>query len=125
MTWLAHHEFGLTHRPFRFHDDGSFVPSARAIDTIDYWLEVWCETYGWLEGATADGAVFVCYEELCENPRVWDRLAELAGISASPHEGERFQASTAKPEIAGDPVLVEQASAVYARLAERARGFVQ
>jgi hypothetical protein len=120
MTWLAHHEFGLTHRPFRFHDDGSFVPSAHATSTIDYWLEVWCETYGWLEAFTPEGAVFVCYEELCDDSRVWNRLAEVAGIAASADEGEPFQPNPVLSKIASDSTLAEKALALYASLAKRA-----
>jgi hypothetical protein len=125
MTWLGHHEFGLTHRPFRFDDDGPFVPSTYATDTLDYWMESWCDTYGWLEGSAPHDALFVCYEKLCTEPQVWNRLADRAGIADSVDAGEPFQKSAARSEMAGDATLVQQASAIYARLAERARHSLQ
>jgi len=121
MTWLAHHEFGCDHRPFRFGDDGPFLPSSRTTDTLDYWLEIWCETYGWLERSAPEDAVFVCYEDLCNRAEVWSRLAGLAGISADLHEDQPFQASSGDVEAAYDFALAEQTSVIYSRLAERAR----
>ena len=36
MTWLAHHEFGATHRPFLFGAAPAGDPGA-----LDYWLNLW------------------------------------------------------------------------------------
>src|SRR4030095_2739807 len=82
MTWLGHHEFGLDHRPFQF--EGA-VPAHYPANTLDYWLQLWCETYSWLERSKPKPALFVCYEDLGVRAETWKRLAELAAISG-PHE---------------------------------------
>jgi len=74
MTWLAHHEFGLDHRPFRFDNKGAERLAAYQPDQLDYWLAIWCQSYAWLENSAPNGAVFVCYEDLCRDPDVWSRL---------------------------------------------------
>jgi hypothetical protein len=116
MTWLAHHEFGQDHRPFRFGDE---PVSSHGTDTLAYWLEMWCATYAWLERSAPEDAIFVCYEDLCGDPEVWDRLAGIARVSSDGAEGFRLSAATA--DAATDPRLAEQAAALYARLVDRAR----
>ncbi len=80
MTWLGHHEFGVDHRPFSFHDA---APYPHRPDSLDYWLQVWSETYSWLEQSKPGSALFVGYEDLCTYPDIWKRLAEHADVSES------------------------------------------
>jgi lipase chaperone LimK len=63
----------------------------------------------------------VCYEDLCNGTEVWTRLAEIAGITAVWNEDDTFRSSNVRVEAANDLDLAEQASAIYARLADRAR----
>ena len=63
----------------------------------------------------------MCYEDLCDGTEVWNRLAEIAGITAVWDEGNPLRSSNVRVEIANNLDLVEQASAIYARLADRAR----
>ena len=118
MRWLAHHEFGPDHRPFRFDGDSATSPSAYDPDTLDYWLELWCRTYAWLDETAPAGAVFVCYEDLCRDPDVWRALAAQAGIA--PGAGT-FRESASGASAAADPELAASARQLYAKLAARAR----
>jgi hypothetical protein len=118
MTWLGHHEFGLDHRPFQF--EGA-RPAHYAPDTLDYWLELWCETYSWLEGSKPGAALFVCYEDLCTRAQTWARLAELAAISG-PHEvGEPLNLSNRALDANFDRELGDRAAAIYGRLVAQTR----
>lgn len=121
MRWLVHHEFGLDHRPFRFCGEGEAQVSPYGTDTLDYWLDLWCETYGWLERAAPGDAVFVCYEDLCRSAEVWNRLAGIAEIRTAGEGSDAFRASAAGVAVAYPVDLAEKASAIYVRLIERAR----
>ncbi|VFM96876.1 MAG: hypothetical protein BECKG1743E_GA0114224_100961, partial [Candidatus Kentron sp. G] len=46
MQWLAHHEFGATHRPFAF--GKNWKKSGLDPETLDYWLERWIDVYQYL-----------------------------------------------------------------------------
>ena len=121
MTWLVHHEFGHDHRPFRFGEDGPTRASSYGTDTIEYWLDMWCATYEWLERSVPEDAIFVCYEDLCSGPEVWSRLAKIAGITTYWEEYDTFRLCDVAVVAANDLDLTEQASDIYARLADRAR----
>lgn len=120
MTWLGHHEFGHDHRPMRLGESRA-GGSQYSLDRIEYWLDVWRTTYGWLEDTAPVDAVFVCYEDLCGATEVWSRLAEMAEIPSTRVDDTAFRLSTAGNDVAQDPMLIEQASEVYARLVGRAR----
>ncbi len=121
MTWLGHHEFGLDHRPFRFGPESTASP--RDPESLDYWLHLWCEVYAWLERSKNDAALFVCYEDLCDQPATWSRLAGLAGLTGEREQsGDAFRQSTRGGDpVAADRALVERAQAIYERLVTRAR----
>ena len=113
MTWLGHHEFGLDHRPFRF--DGEPLRQY-ASNTLDYWLQLWTETYSWLERFKPQSALFVGYEDLCTRAETWARLAEKAGIPVVQERGDVFSLSAKTLESPFDRALSEHASAIYGRL---------
>ncbi len=121
MTWLAHHEFGLDHRPFRFTGSGSFTASIYDPNEIDYWLEVWRDTYRWLETSAPEDAVFVCYEDLCADRAIWSRLADLAGVDGGRDTDEPFRRGGRAETTASSPGLLAQCSEVYQRLLSRSR----
>lgn len=107
MKWLAHHEFGLDHRPFRLCEgSASNVPSYGA-DTMDYWLEMWRTTYEWLERSAPEDAIFVCYEDLCSDTEVWSRIAKIAGIATVGEECNNFRLSNVSVDSADDSNLAE------------------
>lgn len=114
MTWLGHHEFGATHRPFRFGAAPTGDPSG-----LDYWLRAWIAAYGALEAAAASpNVVFVPYEALCRDPAVWKAAAARIGVDAGP-AGE-LRDIAAAPPLPHDQDLADQATDLHARLSKRA-----
>ncbi|NND67906.1 MAG: sulfotransferase, partial [Halioglobus sp.] len=63
MNWLAHHEFGLGHRPFRF-DETDSAPGDPA--DINYWLSIWNNSYRHVLATADEDTYFLCFETLCE-----------------------------------------------------------
>ena len=86
--YLGHHEFRLTHKPFRFDDEDGFI-STRELDSADYWLSLWNSTYRYLLKLEFDNVVFPAYEELCEDPG--SNLNRLLELSGAPPEVECWQ----------------------------------
>ncbi len=88
MTWLAHHEFGATQRPF-------LVPAALGDDplTLDYWLKQWIAVYTKLASDVAnnDNAYFVPHEDLTLNPAVWPAICAKIGIASGSLSEARTQ----------------------------------
>ena len=88
MTWLGHHEFGRTHRPFAF--DG--LPEGDA-ETLDYWLQVWLKVYGRIAELSAPNLIMVDPEQLAVSQSARDKLAarlmlqhfDLTEMRAIPH----------------------------------------
>jgi hypothetical protein len=115
MTWLGHHEFGATHRPFRFDAPLTGDPMC-----LDYWLKAWIAAYGALEAAAtaSPNVVFAPYEALCRDPAVWKAVAARIGVAASPAGELRDRA--AAPPGPHDKDLADQAIVLHARLSKRA-----
>jgi hypothetical protein len=87
MTWLAHHEFGATHRPFRFSNDDPLVRGEP--EQLAYWVERWCDAYTYFLAVLRQGhanVVAVSYERLCNQPGCWIGLQRRLGlvVRASP-----------------------------------------
>ena len=118
MTWLGHHEFGLDHRPFLL---GNTTPIPYSTDTLDYWLQLWCRTYAWLENSKPKSALFICYEDLCADEENWTRLAALANIPGSHRIGDPFELSSRSIDSSVDQCLADHASTIYTRLVTQAR----
>ncbi len=114
LRWLAHHEFGADHRPFRFPDSPDGDP-----DRLDYWLATWLACYRALEPvADAHPNIRVVpYERLCAGPRTWAAICERVGIEPTEFREIRTGASVA-PEMERGP-LTAGADALYARYLER------
>jgi hypothetical protein len=121
MSWLAHHEFGLDHRPFVFDGDLSKFDSDSDPELAEYWLNVWCRTYEWLEASAPADTVFVCYETLCSDPEVWEALAGLAEISGANLNHEPFVVSENDSIEVQDQNLVSKALDLYERLRHQAQ----
>ncbi len=116
MTWLGHHEFGATHRPFLFAGRPAGDPM-----TLDYWLRVWIGAYSALDRAEAgaENVLFVPYEALSSDPRVWHAVAEKIGVTLA--SAEELRPVTEKSMGEHDAALAAEAEMLHARLA--ARGF--
>lgn len=83
MGWLAHHEFGLDHRPFAF-----AVPRMRqglTPDEPDYWLDYWDAVHRHLLEHDDAGVRLVDHDRLCERPAEGlARVLEAIGAKADP-----------------------------------------
>ena len=81
MCWLGHHEFGLTHKAFRFSEHDKSLPGNYIPDDINYWLTLWINTYSYILNSAPDGCIFVCFESLCNSPAdTLGRLFEATGL---------------------------------------------
>ncbi|MDX2470459.1 MAG: sulfotransferase [SAR324 cluster bacterium] len=116
MKWLSHHEFGLDHRPFQFE---SSKPNLFPLDSLDYWLQIWTETYGWVLKNRPKTAKLVCYEKLCTKPKIWDELANLAGIDESRLASDELKLVSRSIDVDVDPSLRKRAKDLYAELLEQ------
>ncbi|MGF1551139.1 MAG: sulfotransferase [Paracoccaceae bacterium] len=119
MGWLAHHEFGLGHKPFRFGRPPA-APDADP-DGLDYWLGLWVDAYAHLAETAPVTARFVAYERLCEDADHWRALAEAAGIEPEPEGAAPFRTGGGADEERADPTLLARADALYDALDTAAR----
>lgn len=114
MTWLGHHEFGATHRPFRFTSEAAHGDP----ETLDYWLKLWIAAHTHLEGIKAthpDQVLFISNETLGQDADAWLRLCGRLGLQdAKPLAELRSIAPRATDGF--DPDLAKEAAALYARL---------
>ncbi len=121
MGWLAHHEFGATHRPFLFSVEATVTGSP---DTLHYWLQRWVDAYDYLLGllpTTGPHVLPVSYERLCQSPAYWERLCEAIGIPGTVSHFEARAASVATSALlSGDDPIARRALSVYERLADQA-----
>ncbi len=125
MTWLGHHEFGRDHRPFRFDELGRKRLAMHKPDSLAYWLEIWLQTYEWLEKTAPSNALFICYEDLCNIPTTWQRLADICNIPADSKQNEPFFAVNTETKNTTNERLVEQTNALYQRLVDQSRSALQ
>lgn len=111
MTWLGHHEFGATHRPFLFGP----APDGDPIG-LDYWLRLWIAVYEHLGTVVAalPNALLVPHQDLCSDPQVWAALCRQIGTDPSPLAEARDAAPREVPPH--DPELAAQADRLYQSL---------
>ena len=116
MDWLAHHEFGGGHKPFRFGSESA----AGDPEMLDYWLDRWTDYYR--HALTVDGhrLLLVSHATWSASPTaVLQAVLTEADIEAEapriePHTRQRYVNDTV------DPKRLEAARAVYDQLVERA-----
>lgn len=111
MDWLGHHEFGQGHRPFLF---GGGPPRGLSPEVPDYWLDTWTRTHEALAAQVHERHLFVCYEDLCSDPAVWEELARRLGLTEAAKPD--FAISQTAPSDQFDPGRMWRAEEVYAGL---------
>ena len=85
-----------------------------------YWLRQWIDVYSWLADHAPPQAVFVCYEELCDDPAIWAGLAARIDIDPS-RDADGFRRGATRAGSGDAPeALLTEADALYLRLRERA-----
>ena len=111
MTWLGHHEFGATHRPFRFGPVPEGDPMA-----LDYWLRLWIAVHEHLGAivAATPNALMVPHQDLCADPRIWAALCQRIGTDPAPLAEADVSAPRDIPPH--DPELAAEADRLYQSL---------
>lgn len=118
MRWLGHHEFGLTHRPFRFRTGESSCNSMYDPSNVNYWVNLWCATYTYVLETMPEGSVLVCYESLCAQPVAYiDKILRLAGVECAAKSISTVIEAARRSEVEGvDQELAAEALSLYERM---------
>lgn len=121
MKWLAHHEFGLTHRPFRFAACESRYESRYNPTNINYWLNIWLTTYRYVLEVIPEGAMLVCYENLCSQPKeIMDKILRAADVESNAGSlTTEFKAARRYEAEGLDKGLTAEALSLYERMQEK------
>jgi hypothetical protein len=90
MNWLAHHEFGLGHKPFSFDQDESTKPENKG--ALDYWLWQWCNYYEYVLSLMEDPCILLVeYQDfLMEPDSVLMKIQEFINIDFGEARIDRF-----------------------------------
>jgi len=115
MRWLGHHEFGMTHKPFQFEKETRSSLTDYEADNINYWLNIWINTYSYLIKNAPSDSLFVCFEDLCESPVETLRgLFESADLLLDEDRlNETFNAPPTKDADGIDENMTNQAQGIY------------
>ena len=121
MSWLGHHEFGSTHKPFWFGNDIPIVETKYGPDSVNYWLAIWGNTYRYILKLAPSGSIFVNFEELCRIPKtILKSLFSRAGLSIEACTiDEKIQAPKVKTVENIDTVLESQVMCIHQDLLAR------
>jgi hypothetical protein len=112
MTWLAHHEFGATHRPFQFFEHGKL--NADASD-LQYWIDRWTDAYAYLLDVLEENLpnlIPVSYEKLCNEPDYWGWLCYRLNIQYKPSPFRRLAEASHKEQNFN----IDRSCAIYQKL---------
>ncbi len=121
MAWLGHHEFGGTHKPFRFTANVAHMGNAHQPDSLNYWLSIWVDTYGYLLSSAPSDCIFFSFETLCRSPKpVLEKLFELAGlVLEKDFQEDKIKPPKLKDANELDENLVQLAQNIYTELSKR------
>lgn len=119
LRWLAHHEFGVDHRAFRFAGYPVGDPNQ-----VDYWLGTWLACYAALEPLVEihSNICVVPYERICSDPQAWITLCERLGIEAT----ELCEMRTARSGVSDTAhgAVATAANALHVRYLEHAESWL-
>jgi hypothetical protein len=80
MYLIGHSEFGSTYKPMIY-------SNIEYLDffSLNHWLEQWYLTYCSLlkKLSNLENVIFICYEDLCDNPKTWMSLKNKLAINES------------------------------------------
>lgn len=120
MHWLGHHEFGLTHKPFRFTPNEAVINEHLDSGDINYWLLRWCEAYEHVLSTMPTNSRLVSYEKLCDSSGdTLDRILQFVNIDAPKRTIKTTFIEAAKRDPGNvDNNLYARALTVYDRLTD-------
>ena len=114
MNWLAHHEFGLGHKPFQF-STTTQLPTEDP-NTLDHWLRLWINHHQEVLALDNHRLHLVSYEAYCAHPQ-----AVLQAIVEETHMDARMEAYPAYTKVRpvdhdASPALLEEARRIHQAL---------
>ena len=123
MAWLAHHEFGATHRPFRF---SGYVGAEGSPERLNYWLTRWIDAYAYLLEVMErklPNVYAVSYERLCTRKDDWIALCRTLELpnTASPFHKAYVSTDRNTVETTLDTAQLSRADSIYQALDQLAR----
>ncbi|MFC1771751.1 sulfotransferase [Pseudomonadota bacterium] len=120
MRWLGHHEFGLTHKHFRFGTNESSRYSMYDSSNINYWVNMWLTIYSYVYEAMPEGSMLVCYESLCDRPaESMGKILDFAGVECATDSISTMFETPRRSEVEGlDQELVAEALSLYEKMRE-------
>lgn len=114
MNWLAHHEFGLNHKPFEF--SGEELPTVDQPNELAYWVNIWIAYYTYvLSLKHSENTLLVHYEDLLNTPEgLMKAIGDCWKIDLK-MEIEKFNKTDTKaPSISSEQL--KRANAIYEKL---------
>ena len=124
LGWLDHHEFGATHAGF--YTSPSRPASTYSMDSLDYWLTQWRNSYGYLADLIErhSNLLPVGYERLAASADAWRALSQRLELSLSGAEFGNHNSVDNGTNAQFDAPLMDDCRRLYARLAQQqeARG---
>ena len=117
MDWLAHHEFGLGHKPFRFPSTQDLTSGD--LDSLDHWLDLWINHYREALNLDAHRLHFVSYEAYCASPQ--DVLQRIVAATSREADVPAYEAYVKVRDVEDDvdAKRLAQALALYAEMVGR------
>ena len=117
MDWLAHHEFGLGHKPFAFEGERGQEGDA---DGLDYWLDRWIAYYRHALSVDGHRVLWVPHELWSARPQaVLEQVMRTVALDGElPDMAPHTRVRTIEEEV--DSQRLAEAEALYDRLMERA-----
>jgi len=114
MQWLVHHEFGYDHKPFSFHEK---ILKYKDTYNINYWLQLWIDTYSWLSENAPENALFLSYENFCTNTEyIWSKLTEILSISDETLNADTISLKERQITYTIDEDLLTEGNKIYSKL---------
>lgn len=116
MGWLVHHEFGLDHKVFDFHNRKKKF-SYNDPFLLEHWLEQWIHVYKNLvqRYSHSSNVYFICYEDLCSDKFgeiIWNKITNKFRISST---NTNFKNANIISKIESS-VLLDSANEVYSQM---------
>ena len=117
MDWLAHHEFGLGHKPFRFPSTQDLTSGD--LDSLDHWLDLWINHYREALNLDAHRLHFVSYEAYCASPQ--DVLQRIVAATSREADVPAYEAYVKVRDVEDDvdAKRLAQARALYTEMVGR------